>query len=171
MNRDRSLVPVDGTHHVVLGMGETRTPAVLNIVGEATHVLVDPADSQGRVACFHLVAPPMSGPPLHVHSREDEWFYVLHGELVFEIDGARHTVHAGGSVFLRRGVVHRYQNYTDTDAQLLIVTTPGDFCRFFEAMDRITPAGGLPSMEQLVALDAEYGLTTLGPPMGANDRP
>lgn len=156
---------------IVLAAGHTRTAAPLNIVGETTHALVAPTDSDGRLACFHLVAPPMSGPPLHVHSREDEWFYVLDGELVFELDGVVHTVAAGGSVFLQRGVVHRYQNFTERDARLLIVTTPGDFCRFFEAMDRITPPGGLPSMEQLLALDAEYGLTTLGPPMGPGERP
>jgi quercetin dioxygenase-like cupin family protein len=171
MTPDHAPMQARNTHAVVLHAGETRTPAPLNIVGETTHVLVTPEDSEGRLACFHLVAPPMSGPPLHVHTREDEWFYVLEGELVFELDGERRTVGRGGSVFLRRGVVHRYQNFTDQDARLLIVTTPGDFCRFFEAMDRITPPGGLPSMEQLVALDAEYGLTTMGPPMGAGDHP
>ncbi|MFN9423929.1 cupin domain-containing protein [Gemmatimonas sp.] len=156
---------------IVLPAGATRTPLPLNIVGETTHVLVDARDSQATMACFHLVAPPMSGPPLHVHTREDEWFYVLEGELVFELDGVAHTVAAGGSVFLPRGVVHRYQNYTPRDARLLIVTTPGHFARFFEALDRLTPPGGLPPMAQLVALDAEYGLTTMGPPMGPGERP
>jgi hypothetical protein len=56
---------------------EGRTPAPLNVVGEETLVKVSPADSGGALAAFHLVAPPMSGPPRHVHSREDEWFYVL----------------------------------------------------------------------------------------------
>lgn len=140
-------------------------------MGEETHVLVAPQDSAGAFAAFHLVAPPMSGPPLHVHSREDEWFYVLEGELVFEMNGAKHRVGSGGSVYIRRGVPHRYQNFTDRHARLLIATTPGGFCEFFEAMHVITPPGGLPSMEQLVALDAQYGLTTMGPPMGEADRP
>lgn len=156
---------------VVLAAGETRSATPLNIVGETTHVLVADRDSLGQFASFHLVAPPMSGPPLHVHSREDEWFYVLDGELVFEMDGVRRTVHAGGSVFLRRGVTHRYQNFTGRDARLLIATTPAGLDRFFEAMDAITPPGGLPPMDRLMALDAEFGLTTLGPPMGPEDRP
>jgi quercetin dioxygenase-like cupin family protein len=156
---------------VVLPAGHTRTPEPLNIVGELTHVLVAPNDSAGQFAAFHLVAPPMSGPPLHVHSREDEWFYVLDGELVFELDGAKHTVSAGGSVYLQRGVVHRYQNFTDRDARLLIATTPGGFSDFFVAMDAMTPPGGMPRMEQLLSLDAQFGLTTMGPPMGPEDRP
>ena len=88
---------------------------------------VSPADSHGALAFFHLLAPPMTGPPRHVHSREDELFHVLEGEIVFDLDGERHTVGSGGTVYLRRGVVHAYQNFTATDARLLIATTPGGF--------------------------------------------
>ncbi len=150
---------------VILAADAGRTPAPLNIVGETTLVKIAPEDCEGRYSVFHLEAPPMSGPPLHVHSREDEFFYVLEGELVFEVDGVCHTVHAGGSVGLLRGTPHRYQNMTARTARLLIVTTPGDFAHFFMDLSAITPAGGLPSMDQLVSLDARYGLTTLGPPL------
>lgn len=150
-----------------LSATEGRTPAPLNIVGEETLVKVSAVDSEGQLAAFHLVAPPMSGPPRHVHTREDEWFYVLEGELVFEIDGERVTVGAGGSVWLRRGVVHAYQNFTDRDARLLIVTTPGAFHDFFVDVSAAAPPGGMPSPEEFAALDARYGITTLGPPMTA----
>jgi quercetin dioxygenase-like cupin family protein len=152
---------------VVLGAAEGRTPAPLNIVGEETLVKVGSADSDGQFAAFHLVAPPMSGPPRHVHTREDEWFYVLEGELVFEIDGDRVPVGPGGSVWLRRGVVHAYQNFTDRDARLLIVTTPGSFCDFFVEVSAASPPGGIPEPAVFAALDAKYGITTLGPPMTA----
>ena len=150
---------------VVLSAEEGRTTAPLNIVGETTLVKIAPEDCEGRYAGFHLDAPPMSGPPLHVHAREDEFFYVLEGELVFEVDGVCHTVRAGGSVGLQRGTPHRYQNFTEHTARLLIVTTPGDFAHFFEELSAITPPGGLPSMEQLLSLDAKYGITTFGPPL------
>lgn len=160
-----TAAPLAPPRFLVLGPAEGRTPAPLNIVGEETLVKVGPADSDGQLAAFHLVAPPMSGPPLHVHSREDEWFYVLDGELVFELDGERTTVGPGGSVWLRRGVVHRYQNFTERDARLLIVTTPGGFHDLFVDMSAGTPPGGMPSPELIAALDARYGITTLGPPM------
>ncbi len=148
-----------------LTAGQGRTPAPLDIVGEATLVKVASADADGRLAAFHLVAPPMSGPPRHVHTREDEWFYVLEGTLVFEIDGERHTVGADASVWLKRGVVHAYQNFTDRDARLLIVTTPGDFNHFFVELSAAVADGGMPDRAVLAALDAKYGITTLGPPM------
>ena len=154
---------------VVLAAAETRAPAPLNIVGETTLVKVSAADSDGRFAAFHLVAPPMSGPPLHVHTNEDEYFHVLDGELVFEIDGVRHTIGTGGSVYITRGVTHRYQNFTDRDVPLLIMTTPGHFSEFFVAMSAMTPPGGMPPMDELAALDAKYGITTLGPPLLPGD--
>jgi quercetin dioxygenase-like cupin family protein len=142
-----------------------RTPAPLNIVGEETLVKVSAEDSEGTLAFFHLMAPPMSGPPRHVHSREDELFYVLQGELVFELDGKRHPVGAGDSVYLRRGVVHAYQNFTTADAQLLIATTPGGFSNFFVELSAATPRGAIPAPDRLDAIGKKYGITMLGPPM------
>ncbi len=151
----------------VVAAHETRTAAPLNIVGETTLVKVGPTDSDGLLAFFHLDAPPMSGPPRHVHTREDELFYVLEGELVFELDGVVHTVSTGCTVYLRRGVVHAYQNFTNSTARLLIATTPGDFSIYFEEMSAMTPVGGMPDMGALAALSEKYGLTILGPPMSA----
>jgi mannose-6-phosphate isomerase-like protein (cupin superfamily) len=149
----------------VLAPGETRTPRPLNIVGEEVLVQVSPGDSNGELALFQATVPPHSGPPLHVHSREDEWFFVLSGELLFEVDGERHTVSSGGSVYLRRGVAHTYQNFTGAEAQLLVATTPGEFFNFFVELDHATPLTGLPSAEVLSAVCEKYGMTILGPPL------
>lgn len=149
----------------IVAAGNGRTPEPLNIVGEETLVKVSAEDSDGTLAFFHLVAPPMSGPPRHVHTREDELFYILEGELVFELDGERHTAHAGDTVYLRRGVVHTYQNFTTTDARLLIATTPGSFCNLFVEMSAATPPGGLPSFEVIDTIATRYGISTVGPPM------
>jgi quercetin dioxygenase-like cupin family protein len=149
----------------VVAAREGRTPAPLNVVGEETLVKVSAEDSAGTLAFFHLLAPPMSGPPRHVHTREDELFYVLEGELVFELDEERHTVRAGDTVYLRRGVVHAYQNFTTSVARLLITTTPGGFSGFFEELSAATPLGGLPAPDRLDAIGTKYGITMLGPPM------
>jgi quercetin dioxygenase-like cupin family protein len=149
----------------VVAARDGRTPAPLNIVGEETLVKVSAQDSDGMLAFFHLVAPPMSGPPRHVHTREDELFYVLEGELVFELDGERHTVRAGDTVYLRRGVVHTYQNFSNSDARLLIATTPGTFCNLFVELSAATPPGSLPAFDIVDAIGTKYGITTVGPPM------
>src|ERR1700682_5957486 len=133
----------------VVAARDGRTAAPLNIVGEETLVKESAEDSEETLAFFHLVAPPMSGPPRHVHTREDELFHVLEGELVFELDGERHTVRAGDTVYLRRGVVHAYQNFTKRDARLLIATTPGVFSDFFVELSAATPPGALPAPDRM----------------------
>jgi mannose-6-phosphate isomerase-like protein (cupin superfamily) len=157
-------MPAAAMFHV-LPADAGRTDAPLNVVGEQTLVKVSASDSGGQLAFFHLTAPPMSGPALHVHSREDELFYVLEGELVFEVDGERFTVGPGSTVYLRAGVVHRYQNFTTRDARLLIATTPGAFSEFFVELSAATPAGGMPDLDVLRSLAHRYGMTVLGPPM------
>ena len=155
------------TKAFVLGRDDHRAAAPLNVVGEPTLVKVSARDTGGAMALFHLTAPRLSGPPLHVHSLEDETFCVIEGELVFEIDGVRSTVGAGGTVFLPRGVPHRYQNFRDHEAQLLIVVTPGtSFEAFFGELSAATPlTGGIPPLEVLQEIDQRYGLQTIGPPM------
>ena len=53
----------------------------------------------GRVAVIEHLAPRGHGSPLHVHSREDEWFYVIEGELTFWVDGQVTVAPAGSFVF------------------------------------------------------------------------
>ena len=141
--------------------------APMNVVGEPTLVKVATEDSGGAIALFHLTAPPMSGPPLHVHSREDEVFYVLEGELIFEVNGVRDTVGPGGTVYLKRGIPHRYQNLTKHDARLLIAVTPGAFQNFFGELSDATLAagGGIPPLDVLAGLGGRHGIEFLGPPI------
>ncbi|MBZ5679138.1 MAG: hypothetical protein LAO24_03415 [Acidobacteriia bacterium] len=48
-------------------------------------------DTAGALSAFELSALPQSGPYLHVHHREDEWYYVLSGEFLFKAGGEPHT--------------------------------------------------------------------------------
>jgi uncharacterized cupin superfamily protein len=66
---------------------------------------------------------PMSGPPLHRHSREDEWFYVLGGQITAKINDRQIVLDAGGSAIAPRGTAHTYQNFGDAVAQMLVMVT------------------------------------------------
>jgi quercetin dioxygenase-like cupin family protein len=130
-----------------------RTPEPLDILGEEVLVKLTNADTNGAAAVFHLTVPPMSGPPRHRHSREDEWFYVLDGQIIAEIDGQQTVLHAGGFGFASRGTVHAFQNFGDTAAQMLVMVTPGGFHRFFEelsSLNRGLPAPDPARTEQLM---------------------
>ena len=61
---------------LVLGPQDHRSSAALDILGQPGLVKLAGSDTKDAVAVMHVTAPKHSGPPLHRHSREDEWFYV-----------------------------------------------------------------------------------------------
>jgi quercetin dioxygenase-like cupin family protein len=149
-----------------LAAGDGRTAEPLEILGEAVLVKLASSDTGGAAAIFHLTVPPMSGPPMHRHSREDEWFYVLEGTIVAEIDGERITLQDGSSGFAARGTVHAFQNFTTSTAKLLVMTTPGaNLNRFFEAVSAHNKGLPAPDFVRTEQIMNEHGIEMIGPPL------
>jgi quercetin dioxygenase-like cupin family protein len=143
--------------------GRTRRP--LDILGVEVLVKLGSADTNGAAVVFHQDVLPMSGPPLHRHSREDEWFYVLDGEITFEIDGQRTILQAGGSAFAPRGTSHTFKNFCDWSAKMLVMLTPGDFQQFVEELSLLNSGLPAPDLVRTERLMLEYGIELLGPPL------
>jgi mannose-6-phosphate isomerase-like protein (cupin superfamily) len=148
-----------------LAVGEGRTPHPLNILGSEILVKLSVADSRGAVAIFQHVVPPLWGPPLHRHSHEDEWFYVLQGEITVEIDGERGVLSAGESSFAPRGTAHSFRNFSDSAAEILVMAAPGRFNLFFEELASLGAAGSPPDPAAMERLMQGYGIELLGPPL------
>jgi quercetin dioxygenase-like cupin family protein len=105
--------------------------------------------------------PTQGGPPPHRHSREDEAFYVLDGELDFEVDGRAIRAAAGSWVTLPRGTLHAFRNTGQSPARMLIVVNPSGLEKFFaevghEAAGRSSPPPT--DVGKLLALAPKYGL-------------
>ena len=124
----------------------------------------------GRVAVIEHLAPQGSGSPLHVHRNEDEWFYVIDGELTFWVGGQVVTAGAGAFVFGPRDIPHTFA-VTSPQARFLLVTEPAGFEGFMRALSE--PAQTLtlppadvqpPAPDVMMATAAEYGIEILGPP-------
>jgi mannose-6-phosphate isomerase-like protein (cupin superfamily) len=75
-----------------------------------------------------------AGPPLHVHDREDECFYVLDGELSVRCGGDSFDAPAGSFVFLPRGRPHRFWA-KDRSAKLLLISVPGGIEDYFRQIN------------------------------------
>ena len=85
------------------------------------------------------LAPRGSGSPLHVHHNEDEWFYVLEGELTIWVDGHDDRGGAGAFVFGPRDVPHTFVVSSER-ARFLLVTEPAGFEGFVRALADPAPA-------------------------------
>jgi quercetin dioxygenase-like cupin family protein len=148
-----------------VAVNEGRTAKPLDVVGQTTLVKVGGAETGGAFAVFHLSAPPMSGPPLHRHSREDELFYVLGGELQFEVAGTMTKASAGTTVYLPRGTAHAFQNFTASVVNLLIMVAPAGLERLFEEMSATMEGGKPADLTLLAGLNAAHGVEFLGSPL------
>ena len=102
-------------------------------------ILLRGEDSENSVALLEDAVPPgWGGPPLHHHGW-DEAFYVLAGELTFQLEGQVVTKPAGEVAFAPRGVHHTFANLSEAPAAYLVVCTPAGFERYFDADGTWTP--------------------------------
>ena len=102
-----------------------------------------------------------SNPPMHVQMDEDEAFYILEGEIEFEVDGQVALATPGTFAFVARGAAHTFRVLTDTARMLVICSgKPADNLEdFFQGMgtaaaERELPTPGAPDVEKLVELCA-----------------
>ena len=96
-----------------------------------TNVLLRSEQSAGHVSVMeNVVSARSAGPPLHTHDF-DEAFYMLEGELIFQVEDERFTRRAGEFAFAPRNVAHALANHSDADARYLLVCTPAGLERHF----------------------------------------
>ena len=111
----------------VTSASQTTVAPIAHVPGEGEHfwffgglttIKADGAETGGRVMVTEQLAPRGSGSPLHVHHNEDEWFYVLEGELTFWVGGEVTVAPAGSFVFGPRDIPHTFI-VSSVDARLL----------------------------------------------------
>lgn len=133
--------------------------------GGAGHVVTSSKSTGGKLFISDLTEKPGGGPPLHVHSREDELFIVLDGEVTLWSDGVVSKASAGMSVFLPRNIPHTFKNCSDRSMRMLVICTPGDIEKFFDYGMPLSDGSAPPDavlIERIAALAPQYGITILG---------
>jgi mannose-6-phosphate isomerase-like protein (cupin superfamily) len=124
-------------------------------------VLLRGEETDAVLSVTEIVVPARNpGPPLHRHDFA-EAFYVLDGELVFEVDDVR-VVRTGGELcFAPRSSVHRLANHSDAPARYLLVCAPSGFERHWARV--AAEAAGVEVPAWAAAPVPE--VTVVGPPM------
>lgn len=159
-----------------MSTGSTATEAFAHAAGEGearwwlgslTVIKATSRDTAGQFTLVEVMEGAGEG-PLHVHHREDEAFWVLEGEIVFEI--GEKTIEAGPGSFLfgPRDVPHRY-TVKKGPARLIFLLTPGGFEDLIRATSepaherRMPREGeGMADMNALPEIVKRYGAELLG---------
>ncbi len=141
---------------------------VLDVLGSPYVLKATSAETGGGFCCMECTLPPGSGVPPHTHAHEDEAFYVLSGEMVFDCAERPAPLRLGpGSFFFGpRGRQHAFRNESGSAARMLVFCTPGaGIERMFRDMDAVgRRSSGPPPMEEIGAIAARAGVAIAPPP-------
>ena len=130
------------------------------VFGEATILIRASAETTGGAFTLFEEVPPLADTPLHVHENEDELFYVLEGEHVFQVGAAEFQAGPGGVVFAPRGVPHSQRRVVPRSGRVLVLTSPAGFEGFFRELADADRADAL-GPEAYASASDKYGITWL----------
>lgn len=157
-------------------MSQERTVvAVRNGEGEAlwwfgalAEIKATAADTAGQMTIVEITEAPGTEAPLHVHHREDEGFWVLEGDVTFEVGDTTVKAGVGDFAFGPRDVPHRY-TVGVAGCRMLFIFTPGGFEEVIREMGEPAASRTLPpaseeepDMERIQAIAEKYGSELLG---------
>jgi len=138
------------------------TGPTLDVLGVTHSYKVMASDTGRQFSVWESIVPPGRGAPAHTHTREDEAFYVLSGEVLVEVEGTADPLRLGTGAFLfaPRHRRHGYRNVGTDTARLLVFAMPGDgldhmFAAFDEAGKR---SGHMPAIETVAAIAKQHGV-------------
>ena len=145
-----------------------RKPAegrTIAMVGDLYRFLATGEDTNGKYALWEAIVPSGGGPPPHVHGREEEGFYVLEGEIIFQVGDRRLVASAGTFANMPVGTTHSFTNESGKTARMLISVAPAGLERMFFEFGVPLPEGSttaLPTtkeeIEKLLAVAPRYGI-------------
>ena len=117
------------------------------------------AETPSVFAIEHTKLVPGWGPPLHLHTAQDEWFYVLEGQVLVQAGDQRVTLQPGDSILGPRNVPHAFVAVGPHPARMLITYTPaGQMEQFFRDTATVGP-------QNMAAISLRYGIKVVGPPL------
>jgi quercetin dioxygenase-like cupin family protein len=121
---------------------------------------VAPSDTGGNLFVIEHAHLTNGGPPLHLHPHQEEWFYVMEGQVLFQIGDARKHLRAGDSILGPRGIPHTFSSVGETPGRMLITFTPAGK---MEAFLRATAVPNPPKQD--AAFFRDYEMELVGPPL------
>jgi quercetin dioxygenase-like cupin family protein len=121
--------------------------------------MVEPERGGGFAMVEHPIAPRGLAAPMHTHTHEDEYTYVLEGEVGVQIGDEVAVGKPGDLVFKPRGVPHAFWNAGDAPARVLEIISPAPFAKYFAELEPLFMRPEGPDFAAIAELQARYGLT------------
>lgn len=139
------------------------------LVGDRYTFLLTGKETNGEFALLDFFVPPGGGPPPHLHTREDEVFYVLEGELTVNVNGTPVVLKAGETAHAVKNVRHFFRNESSAPVRFLCLVVPAGLEEFFaEVGDPLNPDGSIPApgpdqIGRIIEAAPRYGVQIFPP--------
>lgn len=148
--------------------GEARYGTRYKMKGITLNVLdikISSKDTKGELAVFEQNGfTPKGGPPLHVHLYQDEFFYIVEGEYLFQVADEKYQMKPGDTIFLPRNVQHAFVQLTEKGKVIVSYMPAGKMEDFFKATDSwLSP----PTLKVIEKVFADHDMKVVGPPLKA----
>jgi len=145
----------------------------VNILGIPMVIRIHGRDTGGVISAVESHDVPGGGPPPHIHSREEEGFYVLEGEISVTVGEEHFIVQAGMFANMPVGSLHSFKNESQTTARMLISVAPAGLEKMFFEVGVPLAVGATtappPTKEEIakmLAVAARYGVEIRMPKSG-----
>ncbi len=117
------------------------------------------ADTRGALTVVeHVLEPGTLGAPVHTHRNEDEYSYILQGEMTALIGGELIHAPAGTLVCKPRHIPHTFWNQGTTTTRILELIAPGGFEGYFDELAEVVSVCGPPDVSRIIAIAQKYGV-------------
>ena len=127
-----------------------------------TDIKVSAKDTNGQLTLLEYNGHTKGGPPLHVHPHQDEIFYVMEGNYLFQVGEEKHTLSAGDTIFLPRQVPHTFAQLSDNGKMLFLFQGSGKMEDFFRTLGGLK---GEPSPQEGAKIFEDHDMKVVGPPL------
>ena len=125
------------------------------------------ADTGGQMTILEITEAPGAEAPLHVHHREDEAFWILEGDVTFEVGDTITEAHPGDYLFAPRGIPHRF-TVGPSGCRMLFILTPGGFEELLRATSESAgsrtvppPSDEMPDFARIAEIVRQHGCELL----------
>ena len=125
-------------------------------------IKVSQKDTNGDLTIFEYTGNEKGGPPLHVHPHQDEIFFIVQGEYLFQVGEDKHALKAGDTIFLPRTIPHTFAQLTDNGKMFFLFQPSGKMEDFFSTLGNLTSP---PTPEQGANIFADHDMKVVGPPL------
>jgi quercetin dioxygenase-like cupin family protein len=144
--------------------GEARFDIHYKMNGITQNILdikISGSDTENGLAVFEQIGlTPNGGPPLHIHPYQDEWFYVIEGDYLFQVGENRFQMTKGDTIFLPRKVQHAFVQLTEKGKMIVSYLPAGKMEAFFKVTDQWTSS---PSKEEISYVFVDHDMEVVGP--------